>query len=474
MAGNVGTVQRQQQSAVMIPEHILGKSMLKMSLQELQQFLELQVAENPALVLEEESRCPICGCALVDDSCPACGSESTLNGQDAEESSDDWHEGLWTSPGHADDEYHEPFSRVAAPMSLAEHLKEQIHVAVRGGERRIAEFLIDSLDEDGYLREPLLDIASRFKISVPQLEGILKLVQGLDPAGVGARDLRECLLIQVSQLDGDSNERWLAETIIRDHWEGVERMKLDRIAFLLGVDTASVAGALAFIRENLTPYPANAFRDPWQKLAPRRESKQVPDVRVRSAETGLVAEILDPVTGRAALDETYSDLYSEIMRKRNGYSESDRAHIRECVQAARSLIQALEFRKTTLQRVAEELIRCQADFITKGVAYLKPLTRKEMASRLGVHESTVCRATSEKLMQLPSGEVVSFDVFFDSALPVKELVRRFATERIGGRVLSDGEIAEKLKALGISIARRTVAKYRNQLHVLPIEYRLAA
>ena len=473
MAGNVETVQRQQQSAAMVPEHILGKSVLKMSLQDLQQFLELQIAENPALALEEDSRCPICGCVLAGDSCPVCGSESMLDGQDAEEGGDDWQEGLWTSPGRADDECHEPFSHVAAPKSLAEHLKEQLRVAVRGEERRVAEFLIDSLDEDGYLREPLVDIASRFKISVPQLESILKLVQGLDPAGVGARNLRECLLIQIGQLD-DSNERWLAETIIRNHWEGVERMKLDRIAFLLGIDTASVAGALAFIRDNLTPYPAGAFRDPWQKLAPRRESRQVPDVRVRSAETGLVAEMLDPVTGRAALDETYSDLYSEIMRKRNGYSESDRAHIRECVQAARSLIQALEFRKTTLQRVAEELIRCQADFITKGVAYLKPLTRKELARRLGVHESTVCRATSDKLMQLPSGEVISFNVFFDSALPVKELVRRFATERIGSRVLSDGEIAEKLKALGISIARRTVAKYRDQLHVLPIEYRMAA
>ena len=473
MAMHTGTVQRQQQTVGMVPEHLLGKSVLKMGLQELQQFVEVQVAENPALIMEEDSLCPACGCALLGDYCPGCGSEKIATLDDTDSDGEDWQEGMYSSAGHAEDEYYEPFARVAAPKLLAEHLKEQVRVSKLGDKEQIAEFLIDCLDEDGYLREPLIDIASRFGVSVPQLEEVLRLIQALDPPGVGARDLRECLLIQIEQLDDDSGGRILAEKIIRDHWEGVSRMKLERVASVMGVEVKAVTRALTYMREHVTPHPAAAFRDPWEKLTPRRESRHVPDVLVRVTEHGLMTEILDPITGKAAIDETYGSLYAEVLRKKNGFAEADRAHIKECVRSARTLIEALEFRKDTLQRLAAELIRCQVEFIIKGPAYLKPLTRKELAARIGVHESTVCRATSEKTMQLPSGEVVSFDIFFDSALPVREMVRSLAAEYPNGKALSDSEIAERLNALGVIIARRTVAKYRDQLRLLPVEYRLA-
>jgi len=466
--------QKQHQNAGMVPEHFLGKAVLKMSLQELQQFVQEQLAENPALVMEDDSRCPLCGCVLVGGVCPGCGSESFSGEEERSADGDDWDDGLWTSPGHSDDESCEPLAFVAAPMSLTEHLKEQIHVSLQGDNGRIAEFLIDCLDEDGYLREPLVDIAGRFKVSVPQLEEVLRSVQCLEPAGVGARDLRECMLLQIAQLDLDSEEKRLAEIIVRDHWEAVSRMKFDRLAERLDIDIECLTDALTFMREHLTPHPACGFRDPWEKLAPRKESKHVPDVLVRQVEDGLSAEILDPVTGQAVVDEMYSGLYADIMRKRSGCSDSERAHIRECVQSARVLIESLEFRKSTLRRVADEIVRRQSEFITQGAAHLKPLTRKELARKLGVHESTVCRATTDKTIQLPSGEVISFDIFFDSALPVKELVRKLAADRPNGRAMSDGEIAEKLKSLGFEIARRTVAKYRSQLRVLPLEYRLAA
>lgn len=458
----------------MVPEHFLGKNILKMSLQDLQQFVQEQLAENPALTMEDNARCPVCGCSLVGDFCPACGSESVSDEHDAG-SLDEWDEELWKSPQSINDEDAcEALSFVAAPTSLSEHLKAQISVTTTGETRRVAEFLIDCLDEDGYLREPLVDIASRFGVSVPQLEEVLALVQTLDPAGVGARDLRECMLLQIAQLDDDSCDRQLAEIIIRDYWEAVERMKLDLLSARLKVDPEDVTDALEFIRENLTPHPASAFRDPWEKLAPRKEARQVPDVVVRQSESGLVADILDPVTGQAKVDEAYSALYAELMAKRNGFSDEERAHIRDCVQAARVLIESLEFRKSTLRRVADELVCDQAGYIVNGAAYLKPLTQKELARRLGVHESTICRAIADKTMQLPSGEVVSFDVFFDSALPVKELVRKLAAERPGGKAMSDNEIANRLKDMGFEIARRTVAKYRAQLRVLPLDYRFAA
>lgn len=475
MALHAGTGQRQHQNAGMVPEHFLGKAVLKMGLQELQQFVQEQLAENPALTMEDGSRCPFCGCVLVGGYCPACGSESFTAEQEISDNSDDWDEEVWTSHALADDgESCEALSFVAASTTLPDHLREQIRISTEGEERRVAEFLIDCLDEDGYIREPLLEIASRFEISVPQLEDVLHLVQSLDPAGVGARDLRECLLLQIVQLDDDSDEKRLAETILRNYWEAVERMKLDHLAARLDVDAESITDALEFIRENLNPHPASAFRDPWEKLAPRREARQVPDVLVRSTDDGLVAEILDPVTGQAIVDEAYNSLYTEITARRTAFSEDERAHIRECVQSARVLIESLEYRKSTLRRVADELVRSQAGYIVNGAAYLKPLTRKELAHRLNVHESTVCRATADKTMQLPSGEVVSFEIFFDSALPVKELVRKLSAERPGGKAMSDNEIALKLKDMGFEIARRTVAKYRSQLRVLSLDYRFAA
>ena len=458
----------------MSPDHILGKSMLKMSLQDLHQFVETQVAQNPALVMDDEERCPACGCTLIGSFCPACGSESLVveEEDDSEASEDDWQERILNEVGSSDEEYYEPFSHVASPHSLNEHLKDQLQYAVGGETRQIAEFLVDSLESDGYLREPLIDIASRFKVSVPQLEEVLVLVQNLEPAGIGARDLQECMLIQIARLDDD--EKSLAEKIIRDHWENFVKLKINRIANALKVHQNDIFGAIGFIKNNLTPHPANGFRDPWDKLAPRTESKQAPDVRIRAMDDGLVAEMLDPITGRVIIDEAYSDLYSEIVKKKSGYSENDSAHIKECVQTARALIDALEFRKGTIQHVAEELIRLQSDFILKGPAYLRPLTKKELAQKVGVHESTICRATTDKVMQLPSGEVIQFDTFFDSAIPVRELVRKFATQKNGSKALSDGEIAVKLNELGITIARRTVAKYRDQLHLLPVEYRIAS
>ena len=457
----------------MVPEHFLGKAVLKMGLQELQQFVQEQLAENPALVMEDVSRCPVCGCALLAGLCPGCGSENA-DEQESLGDDDGWEDGLWTSPGRSEEEPCEALAFVAAPGSLVDHLKGQIRVSASDEDRGIAEFLIDCLDENGYLREPLVEIASRFGVSVPQLERILRLVQSLDPPGVGARDLRECLLIQVGLSDDDSEEKRLAEIIVRDHWEAVSRMKLDRLAERLGVDPAAVSRALEFVREELNPYPASAFRDPWEALAPRKESRHVPDVLVRREGESLTAEVTDPVSGRPAVEEIYSSLYAEILQKRGTHSEAERVHIRDCVQSARVLIESLEFRKSTLRRIADEILRFQADFVAQGPSRLKPLTKKEIARRMGVHESTVCRAAADKTMQLPSGEVVSFDVFFDSALPVKELVRQLAAERPQGRPMSDGEIAERLNTMGIEIARRTVAKYRNCLRVLPLEYRLAA
>lgn len=462
-----GIALTQKQNAGMVPEHLLGKSVLKMSAVELQEFVRAQLAENPALALQEEHPCPACGWELTGDLCPMCGYRAVTDSEASD--ADDWYEDDWKLPGQVEDEAMDAFAFVAAPKSLVDHLKEQIRCEFAESMADAAGSIVDALDDDGYLREPLIEVANRLGMSVPELETVLERVQSLDPPGVAARSLQECLLIQLRRLEPDGADRDLAETIICDHWDGVERMKLDRIAQKLAVTREDVEEALLFVREMLNPHPADMFRDPWERLAPRQVSRTAPDIAVRMTETGLAAEAIDPVGGRVSIDEAYADLYGEISRKRSAYSEADRSHVRDSVRDARCLIEALEFRGSTLVRIAQELVRCQAEYFTEGASALKPLTKKDLARRIGVHESTVCRATQDKTVRLPSGEVVSIEVFFDSALPVKELVRQLATQR-----MSDGEIAEKLSEAGISIARRTVAKYRDQLRVLPVEYRIAA
>lgn len=456
----------------MSPELIMGKSVLKMNLQELLEYIQTEISENPALALQDDRSCPVCGTVLIGDICGTCGSKVVSEDDLKKDTDDDWSAEPWVVAVTSDDSYYEPFAQVANPSSLEDHLKEQIHTHFEPDGAPVAEFIVDCLDEDGYLREPLFDIASRFQLSVPQLEKVLEQVQNLDPPGIAARSLQECLLIQLKQIESASENSQNAMNIISDCWESISRMKLDEAAQHVGITKESVLSALRFVREALNPHPASMFRDPWQEMTPRREAKLAPDVVIRDTEAGLAVEVLDPVTNRVAVDELYSSLYAEMMQKNSKFPDSDRERVKESVHNAKALIDALEFRKTALRTVAEELLKCQMEFFKHGPSKLLPLTRKQLAQQVGLHESTVCRATDNKSIQLPTGEIIPFDLVFDSALPIKELVKKFSQEKLNGKPLSDGQIAERLQSQGIKIARRTVAKYRDELRVLSAEYRL--
>ncbi len=460
----------QKQTAGMSPDHIVGKAVLKMGLQELQEYVQQALTENPALSLAEDTVCLICGSALIAGTCITCGASVCDETEFSKNQDDEWSEGQWTVVELPEDDY-EPFAAVATPSSLVDHLKQQIRAHFAENDIAIAEFVVDSLDEDGYLREPLFDMAAKFGLSVPQFREVLDQVQELDPPGIAATCLQECLLIQLRHLGDNSIPKSRAEMIIQKCWDDVSRMKLDHVAKELDLTREDVLSVLAYIRDKLNPHPACMFTDPWQRMAPRRDPKIAPDVVIRNTEAGFVVDIIDPISSRITLDEMYASLYAEMSRKRKGFSETDGACLREQVQSARALIEALEFRHTSLRIIADELFRCQAEFFSKGSAYLKPLTRKELAAKVGLHESTVCRATDGKTIQLQTGEVITFDTLFDAALPVKEMVRKLSFERIDGKPLSDGQIAERLQSEGIQIARRTVAKYRDEMRVLPVDYR---
>ncbi len=457
---HIVAIHNQQQTTALSPGHLLGKSVLKMCLHDLQQFVATEFMENPALDLEEGCACPICGCILIGDSCRNCGASQVSDEVNDATYHDEWQDGPRVAYEHSFQDGNEPFLKVAAPKSLYNYLNEQVNLVFYGEDRRIADFIVGCLDEDGYLREPLFDIASIFNISVPQLESVLLVVQSIGPPGVGARDIRECLDIQLNCIQDDSTEKLLAESIIRDHWDDFQAMKLSRIAKHLKVSVDSVEKAVLYIRLNLNPHPADAFRDPWENLIPRKVSMRSPDVIVRDIDGELVAEIVDPVAGSVAIDDMYAQMYAELSRKAGCMSDEERVHVKEWVGKAKSLIEALDYRRTTIHRIMDELISYQADFFVHGPCALKPMNKKELAGSIGVHESTVCRATQGKTIQILTGEVIMLDVLFDSALPTKELVRKLASRR-----LTDSQISAALAQSGVHIARRTVAKYRDQLRL---------
>jgi len=458
----------QKQTPSLIPEHIQGKLVLAMGIAELQQFVQAQCRENPALVLDDVLPCPFCGVLMVDGKCSVCslrdsGAAPAVSGGD-----DD---GLWGRVFDVsdDEEALEPLALVASPISLHDHLRTQIRAEFPEEEIPAAELIVDHIDDDGYLREPLVELASGIGLSVPQLEAVLIKVQHLDPLGVGCRDLREYALLQIRRASSRNEESRLAERIVGECWDGLSRMKLNRIARDLGTNVLEVRRALEWMRKNLHPYPTGAFRDPWHRLTPRRVPHVPPDVVVRANEGGLVAEVVDPLARVLKIDEAYEALAAEMYRKPSGSAGEDgTGQLKESVVKARVLLEALEFRRVSLRKITHELIRCQQDFFSKGPTALRPMTRKELAARVGLHESTVCRALQNKNLRLPSGETMSFEVLFDAALPVKERIKQLAAGR-----LSDAEIAAELAKSGIQVARRTVAKYREQLRLPPREYRVA-
>lgn len=463
----------------MIPEQILASRVLRMSIAELQTFVEEQVLENPALVVDDRHRCPLCGApASSAGACAVCGFVSDPASQRTREESDAYASlptpDVWES---LDDDAHDPFGSIAAETGLSEYLHRQAAIVFEGDDRIVADYIIDSLDERGYFCESLVETASLFGLCVPELRTILDGVQEFDPPGIAATSVQECLLLQLRQVDAPEHLRGLAERIISACWRDLAGLKWKAIAEKLQSSTDDVRAAVRLIGEKLTPYPAALYRPPWQELSPSGVRRIVPDVIIRRAseddQTGLICDVVDFRLGSLKIDELYRSAYEQIKASRASFSEEERRHICEQVAKARCVLDAVALRRATLARLCLFLAEKQKDFILHGAQKLKPMTQKQVAKQLELHESTVSRAVQNKYVQLPSGEVVPMDRFFDSALPVKEMIARIVAADAGSGRLSDSQIAARLAEEGILVARRTVAKYRAQLQLPPVHLRAA-
>ena len=388
------------------------------------------------------------------------------------------------SPPASDSDF-DPLLLAAAPSSLREDLLSHL----RGGSRSrkealIAEYLVDCLDEHGYLRLDTGEAQIILGASAEEIEAGIARLQACEPAGIGARSLRECLLLQLEykrQLRGSERHDPVAEQIVEDHWDLFTQRRYTRIARRLSISQERAEEAFEYIQSELSPYPAEQYRTPWTHRPDGISDAIKPDVIIVRTISGFRAEMAGMDGVNLQINPYYRNLYNAIRSRSR--SERDRVrtdgkpvprdlqkHVMEYVERADLLLKNIERRQWTIQRIAVALVEHQQGFLETGQkSFLRPLTRTQVAHELGMHESTISRALLHKYVQLPSQEVVSFDFFFGVSSTARDAVAEMVANEDRRSPLSDQAITQALNDRGISIARRTVVKYREELR-LPASY----
>jgi RNA polymerase sigma-54 factor len=481
---------RQGQSLVMTPQLQQAIKLLQLSNLELAEYVEAELEKNPLLEREDADRPtreePVAEAAEPQrDDAPI---DEALKREDFGTASDmdAGHDDMYADETRADRSANEPAEMPAAPLTdwsrvgaggqldgdedlegalstaltLKDHLEGQLAIAALSADRRfIAMVLIEAVDEAGYVRADLAEIAERLGATRDDCEATLKVLQGFDPPGVCARDLAECLAIQLKERDRLDP----AMQVLLTRLDLVAKRDFAALAALCELDTADIGDMLCEIRA-LNPKPGLTFgSEPVQPV--------VPDVYVREGPDGAWhVELNSDTLPRVLVNSRY---YTKVSR--GARSRDDKAYITECLNSANWLVKSLDQRARTILKVASEISRQQDAFLTHGVRHLRPLNLRVIADAISMHESTVSRVTSNKYIATPRG-LFEMKYFFTAAIQSAdggeahsaEAVRDRIKELISnenGEILSDDRIVTLLSADGVSIARRTVAKYREAMHI---------
>lgn len=348
---------------------------------------------------------------------------------------------------------------VAAPRSLNESLLEDLHASLPRRDHGIAMLLVGNLDERGFLAEVPENIALTLNVSHERVLAVLKRLQEIGPPGIATRDVRECMLSQIHALNEAGQHCPYAYEIVCDYLDDLGAHRYKQIAQRLHISIADVEAVRAFVQEYLWPYPAQQV--PASAADPNRPRYSLPDVSIVEQQGKFTVEVLHSPRRMLRL----SPLYRDLARRATSLDESERAHVHDYITRARTFLANLRQRETTLQQISEAVVKYQEPFLHHGVRHLAPLTRAEIAADTGLHESTVSRATNDKTVLLPQGTTMPFSDFFVPSLGVQDILRELIENE--SEPLSDAELARLLAEHGHPIARRTVAKYREQMQILP-------
>jgi RNA polymerase sigma-54 factor len=456
---------RQQQTQRIDPRQILASEILAWTTEELEAAIEREIAENPALEPRESEAftlsSPTSAAEPLALTIAIGGKNDTTTA--AENTSAP---ALQLMGGGLEEE--DPFDRVASNTTLREHLRSQVGQVKVGVSEELLRYLIENVDDRGYLIGDLDEMMERFRLTRANMEEAVKALQSMDPAGVGARDLRECLLLQIDYLEQTGEGHALARKILTRCWDELVARREDRIGSRLKATTSEVSRAVRFLQQALSPYPGALFR-PSDHRAAASAPVVRPDILFLRTEAGFVVELardfeqlvsVAPLWKRLADgNETHSD---EAMRR----------YIRDHVDRAQSFMAGVSRRGRTLRAIAREIARVQQGYLeTRNRAFLKPLTRQALAEKLKLDESVISRAVADKWAQLPSGEIIPLDAFFGNSQAVREALLTLISSENPTSPYSDDEIAAILTEQGFPLARRTVAKYRGIERILPARLR---
>jgi RNA polymerase sigma-54 factor len=448
------------------PQFIEANQILTLSAMELERAVLAELERNPALEPVEAPACARCGAAVENGFCPTCRYDQRARdewvGRD-----DDYDHTSTSAAGRADPDF-DPMTLIASDVAPVDRLLSDVATLLDERDRPIAEYLLNSLDERGYLTETLADVAAGFNRPLAEVERVLRAIQQVAPPGVGARGVAECLLLQLEALERLPTVTIPPGTrqIVTEFLEDLAAHRYSRIARRLGLTTTAVGAVHDFIRASLTPCPLqNQEGRSWK--TPIRAPFVAPDVVVSLHQGELQVEVVRSRASQVRLAPFYAELAADL--RHSACSRDERTHVRQHVSRARLFLMAINQRHETLKRISTCLVELQRDFILNGVRELRPLTRGMVAEYVGVHESTVSRATAEKYLMLPNREVIPFSTFFSASLSTKDIIRELIERE--QRALTDEEICTLLQQQGVRIARRTVAKYRATLGILPSTFR---
>lgn len=442
----------QRQHLAITPQLQQALRLLQLSSQELAQEVEQAMTSNP--FLEEDGDIPS---PPPEEERPA---PPVLN------------EARQSGFGTGDDE-HDWTEWAEAPTSLRENLRNQVRLSPMGDrDRTLVHMIIDELTDAGYLETPLAELADLISpeddVDVRELEAALKLVHHLDPPGIGARSLQECLQLQLMALPAATSGREIALALVGEHFDLLVRREFARLQQILGCDQSTLHGARALLR-TLEPRPGCSFM-------PDSTRYVVPDIIVSQQRGRWVATLNPAVQPQLRINRAYA----EIATSRRGCGAS----ASRLLQEARWLLRNVEQRFSTIQRVADVIVARQRVFFSYGEAAMKPMALQDIATELDLHESTICRVTNGKYMATPRG-LFEFKYFFSrqlatddggtcSATAIRSVLKELIAAEDPHAPLSDAQLARMLSDQGLRLARRTVTKYRTQIRIPSVELRRVA
>lgn len=474
-------VPEQAQTMRVSPTLIMVNQLLALSSQELQQMVRAELEANPALEGIEKATCASCGAGTNGRYCPVCMQAITPAAQSARPQAEenagsgiaedyydysDFQPGFTSNASAYEDEF-DPLTAVAYETDLVEQLLMDLAASLPQEEYLIAEYLVGNLDDQGFMSCSAKTAANDLEAPVEQVERVLEVLQRTGPPGVGARDLRECLLIQLEEIKAAGHPKIAPHTeeIISDHLTALGEHKYTIIAQQLGAGYEDVVAVRDFIKQHLQPRPIQESPQghAWRSPSPTRFVS--PDVIIHLRDGKLEPEVVEGYRFSLQINPLYQQLAMRANKQAGAMSEQEREHIKRYVNRSKLFISNIQQRRDTMRRITECLITIQEDYILHGVRRLKPLTRAQLAQYIGIHESTVSRATADKYVMLPNKQVIPFSDFFSASLSVKDVIKEIITKE--AHPVTDKEIVNRLQEQGIRVARRTVTKYRNQLRILP-------